>query len=143
MRTGQPIIGRPAWYDRNPSSIMLSWDGIVTPHGATERWSYTVPAGKKAMVEALQCAVRRVTTATNPGPAWMRVYVKPAGASEQTLLLAFLSTTDNTVGSRMECSIGASLTLFPGDQIRAVSFDLSDSGTILYLASAKLTLFDA
>ena len=40
---------RKAYYDRNPIPIVKTWGQLVPAHVLTERWSYTIPDGKKAM----------------------------------------------------------------------------------------------
>lgn len=42
-------MARKAFYDRNPILIRQIWWGLVSSHNWTQRWSYTVPSGKKAM----------------------------------------------------------------------------------------------
>ena len=142
MRTGQPIIGRPAWYDRNSVPRQDYYEGIdVAPHSATTRLSYTVPAGKKAVVELLQARVYRSSTATASSltRAWFTLI--PSGGTPKIILMATIRS--NNVGDKEVAQIGTTLTLFPGDKLEGGTGDLSTGGTCDYFLAYKLTEFDA
>lgn len=142
MKTGQPIIGRPAWYDRNPASKADIWTGAgVAPHAATTRKTYTCPAGKKAMVEVLELSVIRETAATTVGTAQAYVTITPSGGSAIVCIAAWIRT--NTVADRNDAFLGASMLLFPGDRIDLMTLDLSTGGTCAYFVCYKITEFDA
>jgi hypothetical protein len=142
MRTGQPIIGRPAWYDRNPSSKAQYFEtGGISPHALTERWSYTVPAGKKAMVELLQVKVERRTAATTPGQAQAYVFITPYGGSTRYMLNAVIWT--NGAGDKDVQTITGTLALYQGDVISGQTQDTSNGGTCYYFLSYKISEFDA
>jgi hypothetical protein len=142
MRTGQPIIGRPAWYDRNPSSQWLSYQANnVAPHSITQRWVYTVPSGKKAILEFAACYVRRSAAATTVGRVQVDIWITPSGGSVKKISLAQLLT--NNVGDMDRMDLGQSLILNAGDKIEGYSEDASTGGTTNILIAAKLTEFDA
>jgi hypothetical protein len=142
MRTGQPIIGRPAWYDRNPVHVTKSYVGsAVAPHSATSRWSYTVPSGKKAMVELLRGSAIRDAAANTVDEVWIYIQLIPGGQSAAYIIFTRLLT--NNVGDKVEFSIGQSMILLPGDQIFAYTADSSTGGAVHYELTAKITEFDA
>jgi len=144
VRVGTPsAVARPDWYDRNPIPTNLYWDAETGPHAATERWTYTVPSGKKALVEVLQCVVKRTVAATTPLTPYTRISYTPSGGTERSLLTAILLSAENAVKDKMESGIGATLTMFVGDRIRAMSADAGTGGTCFYLAAGKVTEFDA
>jgi hypothetical protein len=142
MRTWQTIIGRPAWYDRNPTHKLLSWGQLnVAPHGETVRWTYTVPAGKKAFVESVFAYLRRSAAATTVGRAAVVIWITPSGGSAAILIDVEILT--NNVGDSDRQGVGQSLILLPGDTIEARTVDISTGGTVNYSAAAKITEFDA
>jgi hypothetical protein len=142
MRTGQPIIGRPAWYDRNPTQTGVTYiQNDLAPHITTERWSYTCPSGKKAMVEALDAELCRTAAATTVGRASIYVQLTPSGGTAKDVFN--IIHKGNNVGDRASKSIGQSLLMLPGDNLKAMTYDLSTSGTISYCISCKITEFDA
>jgi len=143
VRVGTPsAVARPAWHDRNPASTVSGWGGSgVAPHSVTTRASYTVPSGKKALLEFLKAWVRRTaaaTTAGNPKTTW---YVYPAGGGTVDLLRAEIFT--NGVGDKDITYAFAALVLCTGDELRQTSSDDSTAGTMDYWGAAKLTQFDA
>lgn len=142
VRSGQPIISRPAWHDRNPAHIQLQWfNNNQAPHTATQRWTYTVPAGKKAFVEAALVYIRRSAAATTAARVQLTIGVTPSGGLDRVLLLAQILT--NNIGDYDRADLGQSITLLPGDLIDADSVDDSTGGTINYNTVAKITEFDA
>jgi len=65
MRTGVLGAQRPEPHDRNPVRQTLTYSGTgIAPHATTQRFSYTVPSGKKAIVLAAQANLQRATAAT-------------------------------------------------------------------------------
>jgi hypothetical protein len=113
----------------------------ASPHSPTVRITYTVPAGKKAMVELLSCRVNRVTAATTLGSAQAWWALTPSGGTEKYLLMASLRT--NNVGDNREHGIGATLIMLAGDALKGYTCDTSTGGTCDYFLSLKITEFDA
>jgi len=144
MRVGpQPIIARPAWYDRNPSTIIYTFCDTLSPHAPTPRFNYVVPSGKKAMVEVMLAKVVRVSSATTPGWATAQIAITPYGGSMAWVCIARLTDAHNAAKDMDSMSIGGSIMLFPGDAVTGLTADLSTGGTCHYILAVKLTLFDA
>jgi len=143
VRVGTPsAVARPAWYDRNPTTQNFYISVLnQAPHTTTERFSRTIPAGKKAMVEVGQCSLVRRTAATTLQAAQAFLSITPSGGYETPLLTAHLF--DNTVGARADAFIGQSVTLNAGDIIKGYTFDSSTGGAIDYNMCLKITEFDA
>jgi len=143
VRVGTPsAVARPAWYDRNPiSRIDHYWGLTVAPHALTTRLTYTVPAGKKAILEALQVRCIRRTAATTVGLVYAVAYITPSGASEKELLDCYLFT--NNVGDKDGQALQGTVTLFAGDVLGLKTYDGSTGGTVDYFLAYKLTEFDA
>ena len=123
MRLNYPGNARAAYFDRNPVYVVRTYDaGTVAPHGATERWSYTVPAGRKVQVTS-HCliAMRDTTTAT---PLRAGAYFQP-GLTPTLYVVYFCGT----LGNNQQVSLGVSGTFFSGAVLRGLSFDLSTAGS--------------
>jgi hypothetical protein len=53
---------RAAYYDRNPINRTQYYTAAaLAPHGVTQRWAYTVPAGKKAFIDVVRASNHRVS----------------------------------------------------------------------------------
>jgi hypothetical protein len=142
MRTGQPIISRPAWYDRNPSSKVYGF--FLTdqaPHSEATRISYTASSNKKAMIELLHIRIIRKTAASTAGRPRAWITITPSGQTGTTIINTHLVT--NTVGDVAEVNLGTSLTLLPGDAINIKTVDDSTGGALDYTGGMKITEFDA
>jgi len=136
-------MARPEWYDRNPASKCDQYQNTLSPHGQTVRLTYTVPAGKKAMVELLQADVFRrtvATTAAYPSSSWN---LTPSGESIKYILLSTLTPEQNAIGDKDYRELGATLALFPGDKVEGITVDGGTGGTAMYYLSYKITEFDA
>jgi len=140
MRTGQPIIGRPAWYDRNPVSKVYYYSVTQDPHTLIERFSYTCPANKKAMVEVMSCRVERRTAATTASTAMAVFNFTPSGGTGYYILKSVIYS--NGVGDKEYTALGTTLMMFAGDKIQAMDYDASTGGTVDYYHALKITEFD-
>jgi len=135
-------VARPEWYDRNPAPAAQFYSGSgVAPHSATVRWTYTVPAGKKAMVEFIECAVWRRTAATTAGSSRGFIQYTPQGGSTVVLLRAEVNTL--TLGDKDCVTTGQALVLKAGDALEAITEDLATGGNCDYILNVKITEFDA
>jgi hypothetical protein len=143
MRVGpQPIIARPAWYDRNPSIQVKNYSATeMFPHFITLRWSYTVPSGKKAFLELGDIEVVRAAAATTVGRVKAAITYTPSGGSEVNVIVVEIRT--NGVGDRAGKTLGQAFVMSAGDSINAYTEDTSSGGSIDYYLSAKITEFDA
>jgi len=143
MRVGpQPIIARPAWYDRNPIQQVDYYTGqTVAPHGVTIRCTYTVPAQKKAIVESLQVNLVRRATATTAGVAGAYAMLTPNGGTAEEILDSHIFA--NTIGDKDGQAQQGALTLLEGDKLDLKTYDGSTGGTVDYFVAFKLTEFDA
>jgi len=142
VRASATFLARPGWYDRNPVRLFQYYKGDgVAPHSSTLRWTYTVPAGKKAWVELLVNRVKRSGAATTPDAVLSQIYLTPYGGSISTLLYVFFNS--NTLGAGDTIIVPASMMLGAGDVLSAYTQDASTGGLVDYLVSAKITEFDA
>jgi len=144
VRVGTPsAVARPEWYDRNPTSKADGHATTAAPHTITERVAYTVPSGKKAIVEMVYLRIKRVTAATTAGTATSLLRVTPSGGSAMSIMIAELTSSQNSVGDKETLQVSPLMTLFTGDKVSGDSLDTSTGGTVEYQARWKLTEFDA
>ena len=129
------------WYDRNPISIERSYYGDNLPHTSTQRWSYTVPSGKKAILEICFAVILRVSAAETADEVIGGIWIQPSGSSNVAIVYTTMLT--NNVGDMDKTSLGQSLTLKAGDILQAITQDLGTGGLIRYRIAAKITEFDA
>lgn len=132
---------RPAYYDRNPLILGFSVHQTFAPHGATDRWSYTVPAGRKAQLEYAFVRTRRTNLATTPNDFDALLRINPAGGG--TIVLVLMPVATNTVEAGMTVSVSGPITLNTGDRLFATTIDQSVDGLVTYTITAKLLEYDA
>lgn len=130
------------WYDRNPSNVIKSYFGWnIAPHTLTERWTYTVPNGRKCLIESLEIAAIRLTQSAAPvGFIDGKVIITDGAVSG---VMTSVSLLDNTIGAKSQSNLGHGMLAFAGNVINAHTQDASTSGTVIYRIALKGTEFDA
>jgi hypothetical protein len=135
------------WYDRNPLNIVKVYANTVGPHASTQRWSYTVPTGRKAMMEELFDEVFRASTASANGGPTCDIYYTPSGGSQSYLCESIISNVTAGAGPGTgaydKTIMGQGIILYAGDNVACYTLDAGSGGTVSYICSAKLTEFDA
>lgn len=131
------------WHDRNPSTVCKHYIAAAkAPHTIEVRWTYTVPTGKKAMLEFAETQIFRDAAASTVGIASCDIAMLGDGVTcDMTLLRSMVHT--NNVGDHMNNSTGGPILLLEGFKIFASTYDSSTGGTMKYKVNAKLTEFDA
>ena len=130
------VGGRPPYYDRNPAGVSEFYNGVgIAPHAETQRVTYTVPTGKKALLESMFVSVAQETAATDDLEALLYVAL---GSSPWVTALTFNRALD----TRDNMAIGPAGFLPPGGLIRAFSKDLKTGGTMSHRCGIRITTFD-
>jgi len=138
MRTGVLGAQRPEPHDRNPVRQTLTYSGTgIAPHATTQRFSYTVPSGKKAIVLAAQANLQRATAATTAAITRASVQL------QNTLVVDARISYDNNVGARASMNIAQAGVLLPGETVIGQTRDTSTGGTVDYEIDCLITEFDA
>jgi len=141
MRVSSFAVARPAYYDRNATTGVFSYDAAnIAPHSLTTRWTTTVAAGKKAFVESGTARLIRYTAATLAGQANVQIQVT-SGATQIDLFNCFLYS--NTVNTLVTGSVPTQVTLYAGETLAATTADASTGGTTYIGMFGKTTTFDA
>lgn len=139
MRLSSLAAARPAYYDRNATSVADGYFADVGPHATTVRFTRTVAAGKKLVVEFANSSVLRTTVAAPVG-----TYVAYINVQSTTgLRLTDIFSRDNTLYFSTRQATPASVTIYAGEQYTGETYDLSTGGTITYLHQIKGTQYDA
>jgi hypothetical protein len=142
MKVSSFAVARPIYYDRNGTSGVKAYQAYgLAPHAEVERWSYTVPVGKKAYVEMFQVGVKRDTVATVVSRYWAEMFFYPSGSGATKILEASLQS--NVADTQLNFIVGGSMLMFAGDQLAGWTGDASTGGTITVQVSAKYSQFDA
>lgn len=141
MRVGSFAVARPAYYDRNATSVRNRYNAAVAPAGFTTRWTATVGAGKKAYVDQ---AVAWINTSTLPtGSGYSRAYVETTDGTTGVVVCVAQMFTSTTAYTSDVDKATTSITLYAGFVITSLTADGSTGGTIQYLLDAQYTQFDA
>jgi len=109
----------------------------VAPHGPTVRWTYTVPTGRKALLQSAYVKLMRQVAAAPVGYAQAYIVYQTTG------IIISASINTNVIGDGSQLAIGQSITMLAGEEIHAGSDDASTGGSFRYLISANLLEYDA
>lgn len=135
-------VARPAYYDRNPITTMVSINlAVVAPHVLTLRASYTVPANKKAWLDSVWLHIVRSNAAAPAGPAEIRCNETTTVVGAQ--LATYVYHNNNTVGFDVTQNLANGGFLGTGDNIQVFTIDTSTGGSCDYDMAVKATQFDA
>lgn len=135
------INSRLAWYDRNPKSIEFIYDASpVSPHAQTTRESYTVPTGKKAILESTFCLFSRISIATTVGVVVARFDFTEDGGNE--IITPKYELLDNTVGAYITGVYIFNKLMKEGDKFEITTADISVGGEMGYTISAQINEFN-
>lgn len=113
----------------------------VGPHGVTTRWTYTVPAGRLAMIETLNAHVLRDAASGAPAIAGGYVqYTPAAGAATRVINPTIIN---GALGAVLDAPAIAPFFAQPGDVFLCQTLDLSAGGTLAYVFTLIATEMDA
>lgn len=142
MRVFQVQQSRPDWYDRNAVERGGSFTGgAVAPHATTARFTYTVPSGKKFLLEAAVANIVRSAAAAVAGTieCFVRVLLQAATST----YAPFSTELRNGVGDGVQQTESLQLVCLAGTSVTGFTGDSSTTGTVNYVVSYKGTEFDA
>lgn len=139
MRISSYAVARPAYYDRNATSIADGYFADVGPHANTVRFTRTVAAGKKLIVEFANSSIIRTTVAAPVGSYSSYINVQ----STSGLRLTDIFSRDNTQYVYIRQATPVSVTIYAGESYTGETSDASTGGTITYLHQIKSTQYDA
>lgn len=127
-------------WNRNPSFVMFTYTSEnVAPHGITQRWIYTVPAGRRAQVNYIGAGAWRDSAPTTAGMVRSFVQVN-TGAGWFTICIIRLTAL---TGNSEVAFAYPQFILSEGHAVRGQTSDGSTGGTCSYLCAVAITEFDA
>jgi len=130
------------YYDRIAITIGQLYNANgVAPHGLTTRWIYTVPAGKKALVETSICRILRITAAAALSFCDARIIT--GGLTTAQTYSAYALLLNNTINAQITDRSDSPILLLAGQTLSGETNDGSTGGTMNYLVTAKITEFNA
>lgn len=130
---------RTEWYDRAPTIKGAVYAATsVVPHGTTARWSYTVPASRKALIEAATAVMTRLAAASAPAEVLALVQI-PAAPSYVVVAQLY----NNAASVSFNGQLAGAVILLAGNTLSALTADASPDGTMAYNLSFKGTEYDA
>lgn len=141
MRLTNVFGGRPALYDRNPTSFAFETSQTTGPHVQTTRGTYTVPTARKAQVTSISGCEVRVTAATTA--ARSETDHNMENVATALAPLARLAVWTNAVGDKDHYNQGGANYLLAGEIVIYEDVDSSTGGTIEYLSGMWINEFDA
>jgi len=113
---------------------------VVGPHAAVARFTITVAAGKKMVVEHYNANIIRLGVATVAGEIDWSIGIASGAA---TAVLARGYSFTNTSNVQTGFANGCAVTVYAGETVTGSTADGSTGGTILFDLSVKATIFDA
>jgi len=140
MKVSSFAVARPAYYDRNATSVRNRYNAAISPAGFVTRWTATVGAGKKAYVDQ---AVAWINTNSLPTVAgYARGYIETTDGTTSVIVCVAQMFTSLTVSTSAVDKATTSITLYSGFVIQSLTADGSTNGTVQYLLDAQYTQFD-
>lgn len=137
MKVTSYAVARPAYYDRGASGVASSYGPLaVAPHAITIRWTSTIAAGFKVLVEHTYQSSQRAVVATVAGN-WGSLVITGTNTLQTT------AGTSNVTGVTATSVITGAITLYAGDTIYSQTYDSSTGGTVYFETNYKGTLFVA
>lgn len=140
MKVLYPTNPTTQYYGRNATYLNGGYGAFaVAPHADTQRFLYTVPANRRAVITSASIHIIRITAAAPLGYAVMYI---PANIHSVTVYVAVAEINSNGVGDKGQDEIGGLVWLTAGDTAEIRTSDSSTGGTISYRGSFTLVEFD-
>ena len=141
MKITSYAVARPQYYDRNAVSTFFSGGGTYTQHANTTRWTTTVAAGKKLLIEQGEVFCLTITAAAVP----LRIAAK-ATITDGTYLTSFASQDAQQSASLQtpdEKITYPGITVYAGETVYGSTFINSVTGSVFMFVGLKGTTFQS
>lgn len=140
--TASAAGARNPFYDRGPVGIAGIFTQVQAPVGNTVEWTYTVPSGRKAILDAATCASTRATAAGTAADVFMSIAIT-VFVSAALVPISWMHWLDNAIAVLRQAVHQGQPVLLAGDILNSRYADLSTGGTVNVAITAHLTEFDA
>ena len=130
-------------FDRTWTDVgVLTFTGAaLAPAASTQRWTFTVPSNKRAILSYAQCWIYRVTAAAPVAEVLDSVKYTPSGGTIRDILVA--TTLKNAIADEAHAEFGSAFTMQAGDVIAGFTADGGTGGTVTHRVNAQVDQFDA
>lgn len=118
--------------DRGLTKVMNSYSGFLAAHGATQRYTYTIAAGKRGLLEAVVAAMENPTAGT-----LLSVYVAVNGVNVVCHTIASATVVEESYRT-----YSFAIWLTAGDIVTASTYS-NDATARTFLVNTCLSVFDA
>lgn len=141
MRVASLGNARPAYYDRNATATSGSYSATLTQHISTTRFTVTVAAGTKLLIEAAETLILTVTAAAAPLRLGSRVIIT-SGANTQSLCATDMQQSASVTTPTFSIQPLA-VTAYAGDIVSGYTFMDSITGSAFMATSFRGTTYTA
>ena len=141
MKVSSYAVARPAYYDRAAVSTSQSYGADTAPHVTTTRFTTTVAAGTKLIVEIAQAFTLTTGVATVSGRGFSQVLVNSGGNSVDLARIDQIQLTTSQAATQQ--LIPLSLTVYAGETVVGQTSNGSTGGTLFHVVGFKGTTYAA
>jgi cytoskeletal protein CcmA (bactofilin family) len=126
------------WYQPNFITQNMNYNVVgVAPHADTNRWTYTVPASRIAIVRSANCTSVRTAAPVAAGYAGAYIQIN------STMFLLITIESNATVGTLpRNAFLGEGAILVAADTLKGFTYDTGNGGTYNEYVSANIAVFD-
>ena len=141
MKITSYAVARPQYYDRGAVSTFFSYAATLSQHAATTRWTTTVAAGKKLLLEQGEAFLLTTVAAAIP----LRVAAKAtiSDGTNQTTWVARDQVQSASLLNPDIQNVYPGITVYAGEIVFAQTFIDSATGSIFMSIGMKGTTFQA
>ena len=140
MSKGSSIAVRPAYYDRNAATQTGEYSGFLAPHGFTQRFTYTVPSGRKGRLEYAYVYIQRTAVPSSANLYLAHLQCISGGIQ---LRVPLVENNSAVTGLGICTTFPMDVTVYAGETIAGQTVDFSTGGTVQYVMQYKATIYDA
>lgn len=142
MRITNVFSGRPSPADRGPLQKQFGYNNVgVANHGATTRWTYTVPTARKFIGGPMQAGHMQQVVGGVANISDAGIYTIPSGGANLALINSH--KLNGAVDAKVQLIGAPGLLLYAGDLIQAITSDTSTGGQQDYNVNMVGTEYDA
>lgn len=141
MRVSSYAVARPAYYDRAAVSTSQSYGADTAPHATTTRFTTTVAAGTKLIVEIAQAFTLTTSVAAPAARGFSSVVVNAGGTSVDLARVDQIQLATSQVATQQ--LIPLAVTIYAGETVTGSTFNGSTGGTLFHVVAYKGTTYAA
>ena len=141
MKITSYAVARPAYYDRGAVTTIQSYGADTAPHVTTTRFTTTVAAGTKLIVEVALAFTMTTSVATVSGRGFSQVMVASGGNNVDLSRVDQIQLTTSQVATQQ--LIPLQLTVYASETVVGNTSNGSTGGTLFHVVGFKGTTYAA